>query len=76
MGQQVKRLRRKLTLDQDGGWIGGVCGGLANYLGIDASYLRAGTAIAAIFFTKTMIVAYVLLWLVLYQRKRSRTRTA
>ena len=71
MSQQLQRIRSKLTLDKNGGWIGGVCAGIARYFHIEPIYLRGGVVIVGVFFPKTVIVAYILLWLLLYQRKRS-----
>ena len=70
MNQQLQRIRNKLTLDKAGGWVGGVCAGFARFFNIEPIYMRGGVVIIAVFFPKTVIVAYVLLWLLLYQRKR------
>lgn len=71
MSQNLQRLRTKLTLDRSGGWIGGVCAGFARFFNIEPIYVRGSVVILGVFFPKTVIVAYVLLWLLLYQRKRN-----
>lgn len=70
MSQQLQRIRNKLTLDNAGGWLGGVCAGFARFCNIEPIYVRGGVVIVGVFFPKTVIVAYVLLWLLLYRRKR------
>lgn len=46
--------------------VGGVCGGLANYLGLDASLVRAGYLILSILSAAFPgILVYVILWIVM-----------
>ena len=67
--QPLQRIRGKLALDKSRGWLGGVCAGFAGFFGIEPIYVRGGIVIVGVFFPKTVIVAYVLLWLLLHQRK-------
>ncbi len=53
-----KRLTRR-THDKI---LGGVCSGLADYFGVDATLVRVLTVIAAIFSLGTAVVAYVVAW--------------
>ncbi len=53
-----KRLTRR-THDKT---LGGVCSGLADYFGIDATLVRVLTVIAAVFSLGTAVVAYVVAW--------------
>lgn len=69
MSQQLRRMRDRLGLDRRRGWIGGVCAGLAGFFNIEPIYVRGAVVIAGIFFTKTVVVVYIVLWLLLYQRK-------
>ena len=69
MSQQLQHGRRKLALDKSRGWLGGVCAGIARYFGIEPIYVRGSVVIVGVFLPKTVIVAYVLLWLLLHQRK-------
>ena len=69
MSRQLRRLRNRLGLDRRRGWIGGVCAGLAGFFGIEPIYVRGAVVIAGVLFTKTVIVVYVVLWMLLYQRK-------
>ncbi len=65
------RARRQLWLDKDEGWIFGVCAGLANYLRTDAAIVRVGVVVAALFFPKIVIAAYLVAWLILDDRSAS-----
>ena len=71
----MSRVRSRFRLDKDNGWIFGVCAGLANYLHTDPVYVRVGALIAAVFFTKTVIAAYLVLWLLLDERSTTRHRS-
>jgi phage shock protein C len=54
---QGKRLERKLT----NRWVAGVCSGLADYTGVDATLIRVVFAVLT-FFGGTGLIAYVLGW--------------
>lgn len=56
-----KRLQRS-TEDR---WIGGVCGGLADYTGVDAGLIRLIVAVATILGFGSLIVAYVVAWVIM-----------
>lgn len=45
--------------------IGGVCGGLADYLGIGVGAVRVAALLGLIFFTATTVIAYVVMWMLL-----------
>lgn len=47
--------------------ISGVCGGVAEYFGWDASLVRAATVIAAFFSFGTVAVVYIVAWLLMPQ---------
>jgi phage shock protein PspC (stress-responsive transcriptional regulator) len=57
--QQTKHLH----LSKTDKMIGGVCGGLAEYFGIDVSLVRVGFVLGALFGAGE--VAYIVLWIVL-----------
>ena len=67
MRDQLERLRSSLVRDRRG-WIGGVCAGLANFMNIDPTFVRVATLVAAIFFPKIVIAAYLIAWLLLDRR--------
>lgn len=56
-----KRLQRSI----DDRWIGGVCGGLADYTGVDAGLIRLIVAVATILGAGSLIVAYVVAWIIM-----------
>jgi len=56
-----KRLQRSI----DDRWIGGVCGGLAEYTGVDAGLIRLIVAVATILGFGSLIVAYVVAWIIM-----------
>jgi phage shock protein C len=56
--EQVGRLRRSVT-DR---WLGGVCGGLGRWLGIESWIVRLAFALAIVF-AGVGLIPYVLLWI-------------
>ena len=50
------------------GWLGGVCAGLANFVNLDPIFVRIAVVVAAIFFPKITIAAYLIAWLLLDKR--------
>ena len=56
-----KRLQRSI----DDRWIGGVCGGLADYTGVDAGLIRLIVAVATILGFGSLIIAYVVAWIIM-----------
>jgi phage shock protein C len=53
---------KRLTRNTHDKMLGGVCAGLADYLGLDATLVRVLTVIAAVFSLGTVVVAYVVAW--------------
>ena len=53
---------RRLTRHADDKWFGGVCSGLAEYLGMDVTLVRVLTALLVVFGFGTAIVAYLVAW--------------
>lgn len=45
--------------------LGGVCGGIAEYFGIDANLVRAGAVVAAFATGGTAALVYLALWMLL-----------
>jgi len=66
----IERLRSGVSLDKKNGWIAGVFAGLANYLHTDPAFVRVAAIIAALFFPKLMIAAYLITWLLLNEARR------
>ncbi|MEO6606541.1 MAG: PspC domain-containing protein [Aeromicrobium sp.] len=59
---------KKLTRNPDDKWLGGVCGGIADYLGVDANLVRLVVAVCTLLGAGTLIVAYVVAWVLMPQR--------
>lgn len=62
-------LGRKLYLSDTDRKIAGVCGGLAEYFGIDSTIIRILWALAVLVSYGTGFLAYILFWLIV-PRKR------
>ncbi len=60
---------RRLRLNKDENWIGGLCAGLGDYFGIDAAFVRVAAVVTALFLPKFMIAAYLIAWVVLSRRQ-------
>lgn len=58
---QNKTLRRS----KDQRMLAGVCGGLAEYLNVDATLIRLGFAAVTIFTGGTALIAYAIGWIVM-----------
>lgn len=51
--------------------IAGVCGGIADYFGWDATLLRIVYVLATFFTAFAGVIIYIILWIVMPQRKAS-----
>lgn len=56
---------RKLVRSRDDKWLGGVCGGISDYTGIDATLIRIGVLVGTVIGFGSLIVAYVVAWLIM-----------
>lgn len=54
---------KKLTRSRDDKWLGGVCGGIAEYSGLDVNLIRILVAVLSILGFGTVIVAYIVAWI-------------
>lgn len=50
---------KKLTRSRDNKWLGGVCGGIADYTGVDANVVRLLVAVGALLGFGSLIIAYI-----------------
>jgi len=55
MSKSVKRLTRS----RDDKWFGGVCGGIAEYTGIDANVIRIIVVVCTVLGAGSLIIAYI-----------------
>jgi len=60
--------RKRLTRNTDDKMLGGVCSGVADYLGVDVTLVRLLTVVGAIFGLGSLVIAYVVAWLLVPQR--------
>ena len=60
--------RKRLTRNTDDKVIGGVCSGVADYLGVDVTLVRLLTVVGAIFGVGSLVVAYVVAWILMPER--------
>ena len=58
----VDGTRKRLTRRSHDKVLGGVCGGVADYLGIDATLVRVLTVVGAVLGLGSLVVAYVVAW--------------
>lgn len=56
---------KKLVRSRDDKWLGGVCGGISDYTGIDATLIRIGVLVGTVIGFGSLIVAYVVAWLIM-----------
>jgi|1186.fasta_scaffold728254_1 phage shock protein C len=56
---------RRLVRSRDDRWLSGVCGGVADYAGIDASLVRIIVVVGTIFGFGSLFVAYVVAWILM-----------
>jgi len=56
---------RKLTRSRDDKWIAGICGGIAEHTGIDATLIRVILVIATILGAGSLIVIYLICWVII-----------
>ena len=60
---------RKLTRSRSDRMLAGVCGGLAQYFGLDASLVRIAYAILTIFTAFAGVPVYILMWIIIPEEK-------
>jgi len=64
---------KKLTRSRDDRWIAGVCGGIADYTGIDATVVRLVLVVCTILGAGSLVLGYVVAWVLMPQRARYDT---
>jgi len=56
---------RRLVRSQDDRWLAGVCGGVAEYAGVDSSLVRLLVVLGALLGFGSLLVVYVVAWIVM-----------
>lgn len=59
---------KRLTRSSDDSWLGGVCGGIGAYTGVDANLVRLLVVVGALVSFGTLFVAYVVAWVLMPQQ--------
>jgi phage shock protein C len=62
---QPHQTARRLVRRTDDNMLGGVCSGLADYLGVDVTMVRLLTVLGAVLGLGSVVVAYVVAWVLL-----------
>jgi len=65
MSNNQKQLKRSLNDKM----LAGVCGGLAQYLGLDPSLVRIVYAILTVFTAFAGLIIYILMWIIVPEEK-------
>lgn len=56
---------KRLTRSREDRWLGGVCGGIASYTGVDATLVRLLVAVGTILGFGSLLVAYLVAWVLM-----------
>jgi phage shock protein PspC (stress-responsive transcriptional regulator) len=59
---------RRLTRSQEDRWLSGVCGGVADYTGLDANLVRLVVVLGTLLGFGSLLVAYVVAWILMPER--------
>ncbi len=60
--------RNRLYRNKDRAWIGGVCAGISDWMGVNLTALRVVTIILSIPFTPVILIGYLVLWILVPKR--------
>jgi phage shock protein C len=58
---------KRLTRSNDDRWLGGVCGGVAEYAGLDANLVRLLVVLGTVLGFGSLLLVYVLAWILMPQ---------
>lgn len=58
-------MAKKLARSTEDKWIGGICGGIADYTGVDANLVRLAVAVLTIVGVGSVVVIYLLAWIIM-----------
>lgn len=59
---------RKLYKNNEDYWLGGVCGGMAEYFEVDASWVRLAFMIAFFIPSIPIILLYLICWIIMKEK--------
>ncbi|MPZ94263.1 MAG: PspC domain-containing protein [Propionibacteriales bacterium] len=63
--QELPPARKRLVRSRDDRWISGVCGGVAEYFGVDANLVRLLVVVGAVLGFGSLIIAYLVAWVLM-----------
>ncbi|MET0821469.1 MAG: PspC domain-containing protein [Aeromicrobium sp.] len=66
-------MTKQLTRSRDDRWIAGVCGGIADYTGVDATIVRLVLVVCTILGAGSLVLGYLVAWVLMPQRDRHDT---
>ena len=56
---------RRLVRSRDDRWLGGVCGGIGEYAGVDPNLVRLVVVLGTVFGFGSMLIAYLAAWILM-----------
>ena len=56
---------KRLVRSRSDRWLGGVCGGLAGYFGVDANLVRLVVVLGTVLGLGSLAIAYVVAWILM-----------
>jgi phage shock protein PspC (stress-responsive transcriptional regulator) len=59
---------RRLVRSREDRWLAGVCGGVAEFAGIDANLVRLVVVLGTVLGLGSLLVVYVVMWLLMPQQ--------
>ena len=66
-------MKKKLTRSRDEKWLGGVCGGIAAYTGIETNIIRLVVTIGTVLGAGSLVLAYIAAWILIPSEPRHTT---
>lgn len=60
---------KKLTRSRSDKMLAGVCGGLAEYFGLDSSLVRIGYVLLSLFTAFAGVLVYIIMWLIVPEKR-------
>ena len=56
---------KRLVRSSNNKWLGGVCGGIAEYTGVSANLVRLAVAVGTVLGLGSLIIAYIVAWILM-----------
>lgn len=67
--QPATRPTKRLVRTRDDRWLGGVCGGMATYFGVDPNLVRLLVVVGTVLGFGTLIIAYLAAWILVPEQR-------